>query len=613
LPRFSRAHQDKSMTMMMSERDPTCIGRVRHVLGSSVTVALDPDLAGVSPIYRGKLQSVGQIGSIVRFPQGLIDLIGSVTLVGIAELAPSLPPVENVQVGERWLKVQLLGEVDSLDHFQRGVGSYPGLDDPVHFATPDDLGRVFPSERPGLLKFGSLSSAPAIPVCLDAAKLVLRHTAVVGSTGAGKTSAVAELLQNLIAGDWPGANVIVIDPHGEYARAIGSKGSVRSVLNPEKQLRVPFWALRAEDVLKAFTGVSISKTTLKRFSEFVAKARVDFVKEANWLDLDPAAVTADTPVPFDIREVWHRLDFENRETRDEKGDPSTVRIEEKGDPKKLKATRFVPYKPAGEKPNRGPNYEDHGRIPELLRLALENPDFAFLQQPEATPSGKDPLSIAMGEWLGGESAISVLDFSGVPTEVADLAIGVVLDLLFELALRSEVGGPGVGRPRPVLFVLEEAHRYLNDEDANDVTARAAGRITREGRKYGVGLLMVTQRPSELPETALAQCGTLIALRLTNGKDQGQIRSALPDNVTGLADVLPSLRTGEAVVSGEAIVLPVRTTIDEPDPYPEAEDPGLESWRKKQGVPDLAAALAKWRGIYDAGKKQKKATKRKANA
>lgn len=589
----------------MSETDPTCIGRVRHVLGSSVTVALDPDLAGIAPIYRGKLQSVGQIGSIVRFPQGLIDLIGAVTLVGIAELTPALPPVENVQVGERWLRVQLLGEIDSLDHFQRGVGSYPGLDDPVHFATPEDLGRVFPDDQPGLLKFGSLSSAPAIPVCLDPARLVLRHTAVVGSTGAGKTSAVAELLQDLTDGDWPGANVVVIDPHGEYARAIGDKGSVRSVLDPNRQLRVPYWALSAADILKAFTGVSIGKTTVKRFSEFVAKARVAFVEESSWLDLDPSAITADTPVPFDIREVWHQLDFENRETRDEKGEPNTVRIERKGDPRQLKPTSFVPYKPAGGKPSRGPNYEDHGRIPELLRLALENPDFAFLQQPEADPKGEDPLRTAMTEWLGEDSAISVLDFSGVPTGVADLAIGVVLDLLFELALRSKKDGPGIGRPRPILFVLEEAHRYLNGEDANYLTARAAGRIAREGRKYGVGLLMVTQRPSELPETALAQCGTLIALRLTNGKDQGQIRSALPDNVTGLADVLSSLRTGEAVVSGEAIVLPVRTTIDEPDPYPEAEDPELQSWREQASVPDLAPALAKWRGLYDSPKPSKK--------
>ena len=567
----------------MSEADPTCIGRVRHVLGSDVTVALDPELAGIQPIYRGKLQSVGQIGSIVRFPQGPISLIGAVTLLGIAELNSPLPPVENVQVGERWLKVQLLGEINSLEEFERGVSGYPGLDDPVHFSTAEDLRHVFPSEGEELIRFGSLSSAPDIPICLDAAKLVLRHTAVVGSTGAGKTSAVAELLQGMIAAGWQGANVVVIDPHGEYARAIGDKGSVRSVLDHENRLQVPYWALEAEQVLRVFTGTKIGRTTLDRWSELVATARTEFVEKATWLDLDPIAVTADTPVPFDIREVWHQLDYENNETRDQKGDPETVQVEEEGDPASLKPTRFTPYKPAGGKPDRGPSYENHGRTPELLRLALENPDFAFLQLPEVDPEGEDPLRAAMVDWLGGESPISVLDFSGVPAAVTDRAIGVVLGLLFELALRTEEDGPGIGRPRPVLFVLEEAHRYLG-EGANELTRDAAARIAREGRKYGVGLMMVTQRPSELPETALAQCGTLIALRLTSSKDQGQIKSALPDNVTGLADVLPSLRTGEAVVSGEAIVLPVRATIRKPKPFPKAEDPKLASWRELSGVP-----------------------------
>jgi len=581
----------------MSEADPTCIGRVRHVLGADVTVALDPDLAGVEPIYRGRLQSVGQIGSIVRFPQGPISLIGGVTLVGIAELNSPLPPVENVQVGERWLKVQLLGEVNSLGSFQRGVSAYPGLDDPVHFSTADDLRQVFPSESPTLIKFGTLSSAEAIPVSLDAAKLVLRHSAVVGSTGAGKTSAVAEILQSLIADGWPGANVVVIDPHGEYAQAVGDKGSVRSVLDPARRLRVPYWALSAEEILTAFTSMAPGKTLIAKWTQLVAEARVKFVESADWLTLDPSAVTADTPVPFDIREVWHRFDWENSETRDKAGDPETVCLEDAGNAQELRRARFTPYAPAGGSPHKGPAYENYGRVPEILRLALANPDFAFFQEPAADATGDDPLEVVMGEWLGDEQPISVLDFSGVPTAVADLAIGVVLDLLFEVALRSDPDGSGIGRPRPMLFVLEEAHRYLG-EGANEFTARAASRIAREGRKYGVGLLMVTQRPSELPETALAQCGTLIALRLTSSKDQGQIKAALPDNVTGLADVLPSLRTGEAVVSGEAIVLPVRATIRPPHPFPRAEDPALDSWRDDLGPPDLAPALRKWRGLYD---------------
>jgi len=233
----------------------------------------------------------------------------------------------------------------------------------------------------------------------------------------------------------------------------------------------------------------------------------------------------------------------------------------------------------------------------MLRLGLLDPRLAFLQEPQGDPDGADPLIDVMAAWLGLEHPVSVLDFSGVPAEASELAIGVVLKLLFEAAVRTPSDGAGIGRPRPVLIVLEEAHRYLGDA-AVAMARDSANRIAREGRKYGVGLLLVTQRPSELPDTALAQCGSLIALRLSNSADQAKIRAALPDSVAGLAAVLPSLRTGEALITGEALVLPARILIDPPDPWPEAEDPSLAPWRASPTVPDLAPAVAAWRGVYD---------------
>jgi ABC-type glutathione transport system ATPase component len=207
----------------MPERDPTCIGKVRHVLGATITVALDPNLAGVAPIYRGRLQSVGQIGSLVRIPQGPIDLIASVNLLGIAELAGTGAPAETVQRDERWLQVELLGEIDrATGRFRRGIGSYPGLDDLVHFATAEDLASVFPKPDNKFIRLGRLAAAEEISMCLEASRLVVRHAAIVGSTGSGKTSAVASLLQNFVRGGWGAANIVVIDPHGEYARALGN-------------------------------------------------------------------------------------------------------------------------------------------------------------------------------------------------------------------------------------------------------------------------------------------------------------------------------------------------------------------------------------------------------
>jgi uncharacterized protein len=569
------------------------------VLGATITVALDSDLAGVAPIYRGRLQPVGQIGSLVRIPQGLVDLIATVSLVGIAELTRPLVPALAAQHDERWLQIQLLGEIDhGTGRFQRGVGSYPGLDDPVHFATAGELASVFPSPGDRHLRLGCLAAAEEVPVCLDASRLVVRHAAIVGSTGAGKTSAVASLLQSFVRGGWRAANIIVIDPHGEYARAFGDDAAVRSVLaQGDHGLRVPFWALPAADIVRIFTGTSGGATFTNRFAELVAQARRVFVQGADWLALDPTSVTADTPVPFDIRPIWHKLDAENRETRTNKGDPSTACKTNEGDPATLRSAQFEPYGPGGQSPHQAPTYGVYGTMPDLLRLGLLDPRLTFFQKPEGTHDS-DPLTEVMQEWLGGSRPISILDFSGVPSVAADLAVGVILNLLFEVSLHCE-HPPGIGRPSPVLVVLEEAHRYLGD-GASTLSRESANRIAREGRKYGIGLLLVTQRPTELPKTALAQCGTLISLRLSNAEDQGAIRAALPDSVAGLSAVLPSLRTGEAIVSGEAVILPSRAIVDRPDPMPLAEDPSLDPWRQEPGMPDVGPALAAWRGTYDRG-------------
>jgi hypothetical protein len=392
----------------------------------------------------------------------------------------------------------------------------------------------------------------------------------------------------------------VIDPHNEYAPAVEGTASVRSVLSAgEHGLRVPYWALPAADIVRIFAGAPGGATFANRCAELVAEARRKFVEAAAWLTLDPTAVTADTPVPFDIRPVWHKLDFENHETRLNKSDPSTVCCTDDGDAASLRPARFQAYGPAGQAPHKGPYHGVYGTTPDLLRLGLLDPQLRFFQEPAGEPHGPDPLVAVMQEWLGGEKPISVLDFSGVPSAAADLAIGVILNLLFEVSLRCYQGGPGIGRPSPVLVVLEEAHRYLG-EVASVLTRDSANRIAREGRKYGIGLLLVTQRPTELPKTALAQCGTLIALRLSNAEDQGTIRAALPDSVAGLAAVLPSLRTGEAVVSGEAVVLPARMLLDRPEPRPLAEDPSLKPWRRDPQVPDVGPALVAWRGTYEVG-------------
>lgn len=577
------------------ERDPTCIGRVRHVLGATVTVELDPALAGVAPLWEGRLQPIGQVGSLVRLPQGPVTLLATVTLVGIAELTGPLTPSTVAEVGDRWLQVQLLGEVDGLGVFQRGVSTYPSLDDAVHFATPAQLAAVYPAADDTRVVLGTLSAAPEVALTLDAGRLVTRHCAIVGSTGSGKSSAVATLLQGFIKGGWTDANIVIIDPHGEYAAAFAEHASVRSVLGAKDDLlRVPFWALPSDDILQAFCGPVESATPRSRFTELVTAKRQEFAARAGWLPDDPATISADSPVPFDLHSVWYELDYANRATYMQPNGGGGVTEKQPGDPGTLQPTQFRNYGIGNQAPFKGPTYGYYATVPDRLRNRLADSRFDFFLEPAGDPDGGDPLPQVLDEWLGGGEPVSVLDFSGVPPEVADLAIGVVLHLLFEVAVRSR--DDGIGRARPVLVVLEEAHRYLSDHAGTAHVARsAANRIAREGRKYGMGLVLVTQRPSELPATTLAQIGTILALRLTNGTDQGMVKAALPDSVAGLANALPSLRTGEAIVAGEAIALPTRALIDRPSPAPTADDPSLEPWRKSAGPNDLAAAVARWRG------------------
>lgn len=583
----------------MPEQDPTRIGYVKHVLGAQVTISLDDSMAGVTPIYQGRLYHIGQIGSIIRIPQGLIDLVAQVTLLSIAELAGVQARADIVQTGKRWIQAQLLGEIDrSTGYFQRGVGNYPGLEDPVHFATAEDLKAVYPHEGDKLLRIGCLAAAEEIPVCLDPERLVLRHGAIVGSTGVGKTTTVATILQRLAQGGWPAANIIVIDPHGEYADAFGTHASVRSVLDTgDNQLQVPYWALSVADIMKVFIGPQGGRTIPSRLNELIREARQQYASQSTWLTLDSGAITADTPIPFNIKEVWHKIDSENNETLDRANDPTSVCVESEGNPATLTPTQYKPYSQGSARPFKGPSHGDHGVIPDLLRLGLRDPRLAFFREPEYDPKGgDDPLIEVLTSWLGNGKPVSVLDFSGVPAHASELAIGVVIDLLFEVAVRSTLENEGIGRACPVLIVLEEAHRYLGDSAA-PIAHDAANRVAREGRKYGIGLLLVTQRPSELPGTALAQCGSLIAMRLTNSADQSRISAALPDSVSGLAEVLPSLRTGEAIVTGESLELPSRTLIDMLDLRPSSDDPSLAPWRSSSTRINLVPALVAWRELY----------------
>jgi hypothetical protein len=250
----------------------------------------------------------------------------------------------------------------------------------------------------------------------------------------------------------------------------------------------------------------------------------------------------------------------------------------------------------------------------LLESKLRDPRLSFLFRPgdwTVSENGEttSDLDTLLNEWIGAEQPISVFDLSGIPTTVLDDLVGALLRILYDGLFWGRALPVG-GRSRPLMVVLEEAHSYLGSQSKGRA-ASAARRIAKEGRKYGVGLMLVSQRPSEIDNTILAQCGTIVAMRLTNEADRSQIRSCSSDNLDGLFSLLPILRTGEALILGEAVSMPVRALIDLPKDgrRPDSEDPeavvrrGESGQRIRPGGWTEAANTENYRTLVDAWRHQ----------
>jgi len=578
-------------------RDPTLIGRVRHVMGATITVELSHDVAGGSPLFRGRVYHIGQVGSLVAIPQGPIRVIGAVSMIGIAELVEPPPPGRFNPQGDRWLTVQLLGELDVFGKFQRGVSTFPSLDDEVHFATSDELGAIYPRQTQGFIAIGRLSATRNDIFRVNLAKLVTRHAAVVGSTGSGKSSTVTRIIQAVLHAGYGRANIVVIDPHGEYSAGLAAHATVMSIGGAGAQsLNVPYWALGVEDLIRAYLGTRTTPNPIlkTKVEELVLRFRREWLAKSAWPAPQQDDITADTPVPYDLRSVWYELDFHNRAIARGNKNSGDYAVIDAGSAQELRPAKFAPYAPGG--PFQGPVFGQYRPLPDRMLLRLRDPKFQFLSRSFPDPAAPDPLPEILSQWLGGLKPVSVLDFSSAASDASDVAIGAVLSLLFEVATACPAN-MGIGRSRPVWIVLEEAHRFLGEKvtGAAGAAREAAERIAREGRKYGVGLMLVSQRPAELSDTVLSQCGTFVSMRLANPADQGRVKSALPDTVANLADALPALRTGEALVTGEATTLPARVMVDRPSPEPNAADPTVESWRGDETMNDVTTAVQHWRG------------------
>lgn len=589
----------------MSKSRITEIGEIDSISGNSISVKLFDNIKSNMPVIDGVVYRVGQIGSFVRIPLGYANLYGIVTQIGSAAIPESLREAVvkdyDYLTNTRWINIVLAGEQVG-KRFERGVTQYPTTGDKVHLVTINDLDIIYGGyEDSNSITVGNISVSESLDAKIDLDKLISRHCAIVGSTGSGKSNSVSVLLESIAKRNFPSSRILVIDPHGEYNDAL-SKYSRVIETNPkevENKLYIPFWALPFNELMKIFSG-TISDANREYIREKVVEAKIASAKE-NKLDVPKESITADSPIPFSIKQLWFELDDFERQTYLERAKPETITEKiQIGDADKLKSNLYQPASAGGGSPFLNNQAKGILGFLDSVRNRLNDSSYNFLFNPgDFTPNLKGKIksdidSLFM-DWLGNPLPITILDLSGIPSEIMSSISGTLLKIIYDglfWGVNTKVGG----KNQPLLIVLEEAHSYLKAGE-HSISSRTVQMIAKEGRKYGVGLLLVTQRPSELDETVLSQCGTMIALRMNNSKDRGHIRSAVQDELQSMVDLLPSLRTGEALISGEAVKIPSRVKFFKISNAPKSSDPkASEKWLQtiENTETEYKSLLKSWR-------------------
>jgi uncharacterized protein len=512
------------------------IGHVISVSGATISGIISAD----------RDSAVVQFGALVKIPAADAEVFEL-----IDNLRTELVPGDSNQAVRRLFDVELLGETVNGSRFERGVSVYPSLEASISLANGDDLGRVY--ARPGVqtIRVGTIHQDRSLPAYAMTDKLLGHHFAILGTTGSGKSCAAALILRTILT-DHPFGHVIFLDPHNEYAHCFGDIAEQINLAS----LRLPYWLLNFEESV----AVLVSREGTYRDSEIaILKSAMLEAKRAYGLKLGSIEhITVDTPVPYHLGTL-------NRCIEDQMSKLDRPDI-------------AIPYL----------------RLQARIQALKDDTRFSFMFSGlDVRDNMTDILSRILRIPVNGKP-MTILDLSGVPSEIIDVVVSMLCRTVFDFALWN-TGGKAV----PVLLVCEEAHRYVAADDTGfGPTKKVMSRIAKEGRKYGVSLCLVTQRPSELSLDILSQCNTLFVLRMSNGPDQEFVRHAVPESGLGLMNALPALRMQEAVVVGEGVTIPMRIRFDdlEPEHQPRSGVASFsESWRDpEEAAHSIAATVERWR-------------------
>lgn len=547
------------------------IGKVLEVKGTKIKIELDDQLVDLTRSYNGKVYSIGQIASVMKIHFGKRILFLNVRLLRMNsenEEEDSSPTNSN---DSRIIEADLFGEgkwnksQGRLD-FIRGVELYPLPLQSVYLMTDPELEKLYESAG---RKIEVDANSPTISigtytgtnqkVVVDANKLFGHHCAILGSTGSGKSGTVSAILHSLLEKElYP--RILMIDPHGEYSKAFRERAVIYNAYSEanastsDNEISLPYWLMTSDELRSLIIG----KT------EYEATSQNNIVYQA----VEYARLTEQGIIErFDSENSYGNAEYKLAEGHNEEEIFSFDR--DKPLPFKLEDFEYhidkIQGRKIGQLVSLAASSSERQRVESILKklkLLRSTPQLAFMMKEYENES--PTLSYIISQFIGNpeiEKPMRIIDISGLPNEVAGLLTALVARLSFQYKLwqkREE------REKDPILFVCEEAHRYVpNYGEAQYKEAQVAiRRIAKEGRKYGLGLMLVSQRPSDLESTVLSQCNSWIVLRLTNTNDQSFVSNFIPDSLSGLTNILPSLTQREAIFIGEAAVLPSRIKINE---------------------------------------------------
>jgi DNA helicase HerA-like ATPase len=539
----------------------TRVGQLVDVTEGYFIARLDSLTEGITAVgatLKSEL-SAGQVGSYLKISNG-----DGYTLV-MVERNYNVADMQGRAVN--MVQLTALGMIDPTGDFSRGISSYPACGAGVYLVNEDSLKRVFASYGDSDFKIGHLASFDSIGVHVDASAFFGRHAAILGQSGAGKSWTVTSLVQSTLRA-MPEAHIILLDMHGEYcdkevdgetSHSPFRKGRARSL--GAEELEFPYWLLAFSDLCEllinpedehASIQISFLRTTLIRLRQQVNT------------HLELGHITVDSPLYYSLEDLSLALKEANRATTD------------------FGKQRLATY----------------GKFDQvLIRLSslLNDNRYDFLMKPTKRNSSES-LADLMQDLIGlgnPRASISVINLSTVPYDIVPLVAAQIGRLAYEFNFWN----PHC-REFPIFLICEEAHEYISREDIARFreARRSMERISKNGRKYGVGLCVVSQRPHDVSETVLAQCSSFICLRISNPDDQEYVRSMVPDASRSTFAAITSLAQGEAIALGEAVPMPVRFRVDMPAPPPNSTDIDYSGmWRSdKVETIDVEKLVRNWR-------------------